>query len=195
MVLLMAFFAQAQEMDTTYVIDEQGRTIGLIHEKGTIPRITSVAAPAPVASATVDGVDSAAYYQDLVNRYTLSGEKKRGTGNGMMIGGGAGVLLGVLLMVHAEESTDRCGNNDYGCNDDEFLEFFTGYGVAIAGCVVFGVGVGLKIAGGAKLRRAERYRESLNRYNARRLQTINLQVEPIINPYNGSYGSRLSLNF
>ncbi len=191
----MAFFAQAQEMDTTYVIDEQGRTIGLIHEKGTIPRITSVAAPAPVASATVDGVDSAAYYQDLVNRYTLSGEKKRGTGNGMMIGGGAGVLLGVLLMVHAEESTDRCGNNDYGCNDDEFLEFFTGYGVAIAGCVVFGVGVGLKIAGGAKLRRAERYRESLNRYNARRLQTINLQVEPIINPYNGSYGSRLSLNF
>jgi hypothetical protein len=195
LVLLMAFFAQAQEMDTTYVIDEQGRTIGLIHEKGTIPRITSVAAPAPVASATVDGVDSAAYYQDLVNRYTLSGEKKRGTGNGMMIGGGAGVLLGVLLMVHAEESTDRCGNNDYGCNDDEFLEFFTGYGVAIAGCVVFGVGVGLKIAGGAKLRRAERYRESLNRYNARRLQTINLQVEPIINPYNGSYGSRLSLNF
>ena len=191
----MAFFAQAQEMDTTYVIDEQGRTIGLIHEKGTIPRITSVASPVPVASATVDGVDSAAYYQDLVNRYTLSGEKKRGTGNGMMIGGGAGVLLGVLLMVHAEESTDRCGNNDYGCNDDEFLEFFTGYGVAIAGCVVFGVGVGLKIAGGAKLRRAERYRESLNRYNARRLQTINLQVEPIINPYNGSYGSRLSLNF
>ena len=191
----MAFFAQAQEMDTTYVIDEQGRTIGLIHEKGTIPRITSVAAPVPVASATVDGVDSAAYYRDLVNRYTLSGEKKRGTGNGMMIGGGAGVLLGVLLMVHAEESTDRCGNNDYGCNDDEFLEFFTGYGVAIAGCVVFGVGVGLKIAGGAKLRRAERYRESLNRYNARRLQTINLQVVPIINPYNGSYGSRLSLNF
>ena len=195
----MAFFAQAQEMDTTYVIDEQGRTIGLIHEKGTIPRITSVAAPAPVAESTpvssINGVDSAAYYQDLVNRYTLSGEKKRSAGNGMMIGGGIGVLLGVLLMVHAEESEDRCGNNDYGCNDDEFLEFFTGYGVAIAGSVVFGVGVGLKIAGGAKLRRAERYRESLNRYNARRLQTINLQVEPIINPYNGSYGSRLSLNF
>lgn len=199
----MAFVAHAQEMDTTYVIDEQGRTIGLIHEKGTIPRIApapaSVAAPAPVAESTpvssINGVDSAAYYQDLINRYTLSGEKKRSAGNGMMIGGSVGVLLGVLLMVHAEESTDHCGNNDYGCNDEEFLEFFTGYGAAIAGVVVFGVGVTLKIVGGTKLRRAARYRESLNRYNARRLETLKLQVEPIINARKGAFGSRLSLNF
>ena len=203
LVLLMAFVAHAQEMDTTYVIDEQGRTIGLIHEKGTIPRIApapaSVAAPAPVAESTpvssINGVDSAAYYQDLINRYTLSGEKKRSAGNGMMIGGSVGVLLGVLLMVHAEESTDHCGNNDYGCNDEEFLEFFTGYGAAIAGVVVFGVGVTLKIVGGTKLRRAARYRESLNRYNARRLETLKLQVEPIINARKGAFGSRLSLNF
>ena len=201
LVLLMAFVAHAQEMDTTYVIDEQGRTIGLIHEKGTIPRIapvaTPVAAPEPAAqsSAPVNGVDSAAYYQDLINRYTLSGEKKRSVGNGMMIGGSVGVLLGVLLMVHAEESTDHCGNNDYGCNDEEFLEFFTGYGAAIAGVVVFGVGVTLKIVGGTKLRRAARYRESLNRYNARKLQTLKLQVEPIINARKGAFGSRLSLNF
>lgn len=199
----MAFVVHAQEMDTTYVIDEQGRTIGLIHEKGTIPRIApapaSVAAPAPVAESTpvssINGVDSAAYYQDLINRYTLSGEKKRSAGNGMMIGGSVGVLLGVLLMVHAEESTDHCGNNDYGCNDEEFLEFFTGYGAAIAGVVVFGVGVTLKIVGGTKLRRAARYRESLNRYNARRLETLKLQVEPIINARKGAFGSRLSLNF
>ena len=203
MVLLMAFVAHAQEMDTTYVIDEQGRTIGLIHEKGTIPRIApapaSVAAPAPVAESTpvssINGVDSAAYYQDLINRYTLSGEKKRSAGNGMMIGGSVGVLLGVLLMVHAEESTDHCGNNDYGCNDEEFLEFFTGYGAAIAGGIVFGVGVGLKIAGAAKLRRAVRYKESLDRYNARRIQTLNFRVEPLINPYSGSYGSKISLSF
>ena len=198
----MALLAHAQELDTTYVIDEQGRTIGLIHEKGTIPRIAPAApapAPAPVAESTpvssINGVDSAAYYQDLINRYTLSGEKKRSAGNGMMIGGGVGVLLGVFLMVHAEESTGHCGNNDYGCNDEEFLEFFTGYGAAIAGVVVFGVGVTLKIVGGTKLRRAARYRESLNRYNARRLETLKLQVEPIINARKGAFGSRLSLNF
>ncbi len=203
MVLLMALLAHAQELDTTYVIDEQGRTIGLIHEKGTIPRIApapaSVAAPAPVAEsapvASVNGVDSSAYYQDLINRYTLSGEKKRSAGNAMMIGGSVGVLLGVLLMVHAEESTDRCGNNDYGCNDDEFLEFFTGYGAAIAGVVVFGVGVTLKIVGSSKLRRAVRYKESLDRYNTRKLQTLKLQVEPIINARKSAFGSRLSLNF
>ena len=143
-VLLLALLAQAQEMDTTYVIDEQGRTIGLIHEKGTVPRIAPVAAPAPTSqnpepvstsgsSRYVNGIDSAAYYQNLVERYTLSGKKKRSAGNGMMIGGGAGLLLGVLMMVDAYDGADRCGNEDYGCNDEEFLEFFTGYGVAIAG--------------------------------------------------------------
>ena len=113
----------------------------------------------------------------------------------MMIGGGAGLLLGVLMMVDAYEGADRCGNEDYGCNDEEFLEFFTGYGVAIAGGVVFGVGVTLKIVGGAKLRRAARYRESLERYNSSRLQALEFRLEPSINPYNGSYGSKLSLSF
>lgn len=197
----MALLAQAQELDTTYVIDEQGRTIGLIHEKGTIPRIAP--APAPVAApvtgsasvASVNGVDSAAYYQDLVNRYTLSGEKKRSAGNGMMIGGGIGVLLGVLLMVDSDNERHHCRGSDYSCDDDEFVEFLTGYGLALAGGVVLGVGVTLKIVGGTKLRRARRYQESLNRYNARRIQSLNFRVEPSINPYSGSYGSRLSLNF
>ena len=206
LVVLGVFVANAQEMDTTYVIDEQGRTIGLIHEKGTVPRIAPVAAPAPTSqnpepvstsgsSRYVNGIDSAAYYQNLVERYTLSGKKKRSAGNGMMIGGGAGLLLGVLMMVDAYEGADRCGNEDYGCNDEEFLEFFTGYGVAIAGGVVFGVGVTLKIVGGAKLRRAARYRESLERYNSSRLQALEFRLEPSINPYNGSYGSNLSLSF
>ena len=205
-VLLFTLLAQAQELDTTYVIDEQGRTIGLIHEKGTVPKIAPVAAPAPtlqnpepvstsVSNGYVDGVDSAAYYQNLVERYTLSGEKKRRVGNGRMIGGGVGLRLGVLMMVAAAEGEDRCGNDDYGCNDEEFLEFFTGYGVAIAGGVVFGVGVTLKIVGGAKLRRAARYRESLERYNSSRLQALEFRLEPSINPYNGSYGSKLSLSF
>ena len=197
-VLLFTLLAQAQEMDTTYVIDEQGRTIGLIHEKGTVPKIAPVAAPAPTLQnpePVSTSVDSAAYYQNLVERYTLSGEKKRRVGNGMMIGGGVGLLLGVLMMVDAAEGEDRCGNDDYGCNDEEFLEFFTGYGVAIAGGVVFGVGVTLKIVGGAKLRRAARYRESLERYNSRRLQALEFRLEPSINPYNGSYGSKLSLSF
>ena len=206
LVVLGVFVANAQEMDTTYVIDEQGRTIGLIHEKGTVPRIAPVAAPAPTSqnpepvstsgsSRYVNGIDSAAYYQNLVERYTLSGKKKRSAGNGMMIGGGAGLLLGVLMMVDAYEGADRCGNEDYGCNNEEFLEFFTGYGIAIAGGVVFGVGVTLKIVGGAKLRRATRYRESLERYNSRRLQALEFRLEPSINPYNGSYGSKLSLSF
>jgi hypothetical protein len=133
--------------------------------------------------------------QYLSGKKKIPVPKKRRTGNGMMIGGGAGLLLGVLMMVDAYEGADRCGNEDYGCNDEEFLEFFTGYGVAIAGGVVFGVGVTLKIVGGAKLRRAARYRESLERYNSSRLQALEFRLEPSINPYNGSYGSKLSLSF
>ena len=198
----------AQEMDTTYVVNEQGQTIGLIHEKGTVPVLPSHMAVSPVVSpapnvpepvsqkalSTPAEVDSAAYYQNLVERYTLSGEKKRRSGNGMMIGGGAGLLLGVLMMIHAGADTDRCGNDDYGCNDAEFLEFFTGYGVAIAGGAVFGVGVVLKIVGGAKLRKAERYDSELKRYTERR-QSVNLRISPQFNLLTGALGSRVALEF
>jgi hypothetical protein len=52
----------------------------------------------------------------------------------------------------------------------------------------------LKIVGGAKLRRAERYDEALKRYLARR-QALNLRVDPVFNPVTGALGSRFALDF
>ena len=49
-ILFLAFFgvllANAQEMDTTFVINEQGQTVGIIHEKGTVPVIPQQQYPA-----------------------------------------------------------------------------------------------------------------------------------------------------
>ena len=37
--LFLTLTVFAQEMDTTFFVNEQGQTIGIIHEKGTVPVI------------------------------------------------------------------------------------------------------------------------------------------------------------
>lgn len=187
----------AQEMDTTYIINEQGQTVGLIHEKGTVPVVYN----APVVdmkNPSVSQSDSVAYYQNLVNRYTQSGLKKRSTGHGMMIGGGVGMAIGLGLMLYsAGRSSSYCDSYEHDCSDrdfDNFMGFIAGYGLLIGGGVVFAVGTTLKIVGGAKLRRAERYDEALKRYLARR-QVLSFRVNPLLNPLTGTLGSRLTLDF
>ena len=207
-VLFMIFFgvlvANAQEMDTTYVVNEQGQTIGLIHEKGTVPVLPpaaepqpakiQVAAPEPVPQDAVFSDDSTRYYQSLVDRYTASGESKRRKGGGMMTGGAIGVGAGALLMVLglAQADNDRCGETD--CELDGLFTFVAGYGIAIAGGVVFTVGSVIKIVGNSKLRKAERYDNALKRYVERK-QTLSLRVAPIFNPVTGALGSRVALEF
>ena len=210
LVLFLMFFgvlaAGAQEMDTTYVVNEQGQTIGLIHEKGVVPVLRESPAPETEAAAletkkTVSKnktssrmeIDSVAYYQKLVDRYTQSGLRKRSVGQSMLIGGAIGLGVGLLLMVTAED--DNC---DYGCSsDDDFddgLQFLSGYVLALGGGVMIGVGATLKIVGGAKLRKAERYNNALKRYVERK-QALSLRVAPIFNPVTGALGSRVALEF
>jgi len=93
---------------------------------------------------------------------------------------------------------DDCRYNDYRCNEDhEGNEniAIAGYCVFLGGAAVFTTGVVVKIVGGSKLRKAERFRNSLVQYNYRRQHALQLQIEPLINARKGSYGSRLSLNF
>ena len=191
------FVANAQEMDTTYIINGQGQTIGLIHEKGTVPVVYN----APVVDkgkAAASQSDSVAYYQDLVNRYTQSGLKKSSTGHGMMIGGGVGMAIGAGLMLYsAQRSSSHCDSYEHNCSDrefDNFMGFLAGYGLLVGGGVVFAVGTTLKIVGGAKLRKARRYQESLDRYVIGH-QMVSLRVEPLFNPVTGTVGSQLALGF
>ena len=138
--------------------------------------------------------DSVAYYQNMIEIYTQSGNSKRRAGNAMMIGIGGIMMIGALDDIDG----DDCRYNDYRCNEDhEDKEniAIAGYLIFLGGAAVFTTGVVVKIVGGSKLRKAERFRNSLVQYNYRRQHALQLQIEPLINARKGSYGSRLSLNF
>lgn len=212
LVFFAFFLANAQEMDTTYVINEHGQTIGIIHEKGTVPVMPQQAVapqqmqqpvqqyPAqqpyaiqPQYQAPV--YDSTAYYQALIDRYMQSGVRLRSTGNGMMVGGGIAFFLGITFMVIAD---DNCEENSYGeqvCDDDDDALGSTGVILFFGGAAVFGTGIALKIVGGSKLRKAIRYNDKLMKHQMRRQFTMNLRVNPLVNPVKQSVGGNLALEF
>lgn len=211
--LILAIFGavlvHAQEMDTTFIINEQGQTVGIIHEKGTMPvlprstpAMVPVAAPAPQPTpqpapqyaTNPYAFDSTAFYLSQIETYTRLGESKRRLGNGLMIGGGIGFAVGVALLFAGMETMD-CGEDICEDDDEGAAMYLTGLVAASAGEVIFVVGLVNKFVGGSKLRRANRYRQSLDLYNTRKQYSLKLGVSPIINPYNGAVGSKLALNF
>ena len=138
-----ALLANAQEMDTTFYVNAQGQTIGIVHEKGTVPVMSQqqAAQPAqPVAAQPAQqeqlaapqavrqdqqveeptqqanaffGPDSTMYYQTLIDRYTRSGNKLRRVGKGMMLGGGIGAGLGLAFIYLGATAID-CETDKYG---------------------------------------------------------------------------------
>lgn len=136
--------------------------------------------------------DSVAYYQNMIEIYTQSGNSKRRTGKVMMMGGGIAAGIGGLMMLGG--LMDMECTEDH-CDDDGAITYLAGYLILLGGAAVFTTGVVVKIVGGSKLRKAERFRNSLVQYNYRRQHALQLQIEPLINARKGAYGSRLSLNF
>ena len=226
-ILFIAFFgvllANAQEMDTTYIINEQGQTVGIIHEKGTIPVMPQqqAAQPAqPVAAQPAQqeqlaapqavrqdqqveeptqqanaffGPDSTMYYQTLIDRYTRSGNKLRRAGKGMMIGGGIGAGVGLLLLASA--SATDCDRYDNECKDDMEGMSDAGALLLLGGGAVFGTGIVIKIVGGSKLRKANRYTDMLTKHQMRRQYSMKLRFDPLINPIKKSVGGNLAMEF
>ena len=136
--------------------------------------------------------DSVAYDQNMIELYTQNGNSKRRTGKVMMMGGGIAAGIGGLMMLGG--LMDMECTEDH-CDDDGAITYLAGYLILLGGAAVFTTGVVVKIVGGSKLRKAERFRNSLVQYNYRRQHALQLQIEPLINARKGSYGSRLSLNF
>lgn len=195
--LFLALAAFAQEMDTTFVVNEQGQTVGIIHEKGTVPTMPQTAptvAPATDPFAT----DSTQYYQDLIETNTRLANSRRNVGKKMMLTGGIGAAVGGAIMFAGLLQVPLCDeDDDDGCEASNTATalFSIGYLLALDGAIAFTTGFILKINGGSKQRRANRYKESLDLYNLRKQHSLKMQISPMINPYNGSLGSRLSLNF
>lgn len=184
----MVAFSFAQEMDTTYVINQNGETIGIIHEKGTVPVIpavqqpqASVANPSPYAFMS----DSTEYYQSMVDLYTNKGNSMRRTGKAMMLGGGLGAALCLGLFFTGIVSSD---------SDDGVVLMTVGYYGMLGGAAVFTAGTVVKIVGGAKLRKGQRYEQKLMMYNIRR-NMVQLQFTPNVDLNKGSVGGNFALNF
>ncbi|MBR4783634.1 MAG: hypothetical protein IK012_00040 [Fibrobacter sp.] len=204
-----ALLANAQEMDTTFVVNEQGQTVGIVHEKGTVPVMPgqqqqqpNYVQAQPVQQANpVFGYDSTAYYQSLIDRYTQSGRGMRRAGNGMMIGGGIATGVGIAMMVAGFASAvDNCVEDSYYddyCEADggDAAMVLVGYLATFAGAAVFTTGAVVKIVGGTKLRRAERYEDKLNSYKMRQQYSLQMRVVPVVDPINNVFGGQLAFNF
>lgn len=207
LIFLFAFFGvllvHAQEMDTTFVVNEQGQTVGIIHEKGTIPVMPQqqpqpiMAQVAPQANPAF-AFDSTVYYQSLIDKYTKSALDFRKTGKGLMLGGGIGAAAGLVMFIVGIAGTETCDDDydsDCGGNDEATLMLLGGYLAMIGGGCVFATGITLKIIGNTKLRRANRYNDILARYQMRRQYSMKLKLQPQIDPSNSNIGGRLALDF
>jgi len=217
-ILFLACFgvllANAQEMDTTFVVNEQGQTIGVIHEKGTVPVIpqqqqTNEQQPqdqamqqqmqaAPVQQANpAFGYDSTDYYMSMIQQFTESGNNIRRSGKGMMLGGGIGAGVGlILLAIGAQEGS--CETNAYGQETCEIKSeglAVTGLIIMASGAMVFGVGTIVKMVGGIKLRRAIRYEDRLQKYKMKQQYSMKLRFDPLIDPINKKAGASLAMEF
>ncbi|MBQ3714686.1 MAG: hypothetical protein II892_03760 [Fibrobacter sp.] len=213
LILFLAIFgvilANAQEMDTTFVVNEQGQTIGVIHEKGTVPVIPQQQPmPQPQMQPQMQpqpqmqyqanpafDIDSTSFYQSQIERYTHSGNKLNRAGIGMMIGGGIGtaVGLGMFIVGMDDANCEETYANNYECDGNALN--VGGYILMTAGVAVFTTGLVLKIVGGSKIRRANRYQESLTNYQMRRQYSLKMRLDPTINLVKNKVGARLAMEF
>lgn len=147
-------------------------------------RVNRPAAYGKRAQGPLATVDSVEYYQDLVDRYTYSGMKKRSVGKWLMISGGIAAIVGGIMVFDSLSDDNLSGDGE---------EFLLGYMSAIAGSGAFVTGVIIKSVGNSKLRTAHKYEEKLRRYEDS--HAVSLKVAPVVNPVNKSLGGALALNF
>ena len=210
-----ALLANAQEMDTTFYVNAQGQTIGIVHEKGTLPVISQqqqtnelqsqnqtmqqqmLAASEQQANLAFD-YDSTSFYEDLIQQNTESGNKIRRVGKGMMLGGGIGAGLG-LAFIDLGGSEIDCESETYGnetCqpNSGEIL-IPAGVIAMIGGAMVFGAGTIVKLVGGIKIRKARHYEIKFQKYQRKQQYSVKLRLDPLIDPINKMAGVNLAMEF
>lgn len=198
--LSLNVFAQ-DEMDTTFVVNPSGDTVGIIHKRGEQPIIPDYVLQGKTAASPQANLgaksyaDSIQYYQELADRYLISGNNMRSTGKGLMVGGGLGFGLGVMLMIAGEMNTDTdsYGDEHRTSMGDELnvlgeILVLTMPGVFVAGIVT-------KCVGSGKLRRAKRFNDKALYFQNLQSSFASLKILPVINPVEGSFGGKLALGF
>lgn len=207
LIFLLTFGAFAQEMDTTFVVNQNGETIGIIHKRGEAPVIPSnissanAMAPAPVATQvpmdqSVNYADSVTYYQRLAEESTISGHKLRSAGSGLMIGGGIGTGVGIgLLIAGLSTETYNYKEDQYEMTGGGAAMYLIGYVLTCTMPELFITGIVLKCVGGARLRNAARREQTADYFKSLSNPMSSLRISPTVNPLNRSLGGNLAFNF
>jgi hypothetical protein len=213
-ILFFAFitisFAFAQSPDTLYQ-DEAGNYYKVVYktaegapvESGDdLNTVVQNQDPAALDLTYNIGVDSVAYYQNLVSRYTSSGNKLRKTGN-ILLGVGIPVtIVGLVLYTVGfvnlvEEESDDDGYYYYDDEEESDgsseLMFISGYTFMSLGIAAITVSIPLKIIGSSKLKRAKTQQRNLDNYKVR--NNISFTILPGYNPVEKQTSINLALQF
>jgi len=203
-------FAFAQSPDTLYQ-DEVGNYYKVVYEAAEDSTVESGDNANTVVQnqnpATVDltynsGVDSVAYYQNLISRYTSSGNKLRKTGNVLL---GVGIPVSVIgLIIYTvgfvnlvDETNDDYYSDDYYYEDESDgsseLMLFTGSALMSLGITAISVSIPLKIIGSIKLKKAKTQQRNLDNYKSR--NNIAFTIVPGYNPVEKQTSINLALQF
>ena len=188
--LIIAFFlalaAFAQEMDTTYIKNEQGQTIGIIHEKGTVPALPK-ATPAYAYSTQQDSIE--ARYIKKAERSIRSGARFKSASTKLFIGGGIGLAVSVptfIYLISIPEKTQEPA-------DDISMAAFSFVGVGVSIVALIG-GAIWKYSSVRRFRDAEHFKKELELYRQQK-SSVSLEILPMFNPINQAFGGNLLLDF
>lgn len=198
-------FAFAQSPDTLYQ-DEVGNYYKVVYEAAEDSTVESGDNANTVVQnqnpATVDltynsGVDSVAYYQNLISRYTSSGNKLRKTGN-VLLGVGIPVtVIGLIIYTVGFVNLIDETNDDYYYEDESDgsseLMLFTGSALTSLGITAISVSIPLKIIGSTKLKKAKTQQRNLDNYKSR--NNIAFTIVPGYNPVEKQTSINLALQF
>ena len=132
--------------------------------------------------------DSTAYYEEMIQTYTQNGTSKRNAGLGMIVGGSIGVAAGIGFIIAKTPDKDDDKSSD-------ILKNVLGSTLITGGAILFGTGIAFRIVGTAKLNKADRFRQKLKFYLARKQQIMTLHIQPKLDFHNHCYGGQLALNF
>lgn len=164
-IFLGVLLAHAQEKGTTYFINYQGVTTQTY----------------PIRANGVLDIDSAEFYQNMVEIYSYDGERFNNFGKAMMIVGGFMAPVFAILTVCSY-------NNKSSTTHLSYFGLFASMGI-------FTLGIPIRLAGSANLDKAELYREKLTKYQQQQQHSMKLRAIPTINLTNNRFGGNLALEF
>lgn len=203
-ILFFVAVSFAQEMDTTYVVNEFGQTVGYIHEKGTPVKVAPAPmvnqAPAPWASLQTQHTaqDSLRKMEKLRDVYYARGGQLSARGNGFVVGGSVGVGVGLLMfIVGFSNMSDDDSDSEYEDDDVNvgyFFMGFAGYAVTIVGGLCLTAGIISKIVGSSKIRKGDRLDWRIKQYQEK-MKVTDIRFIPTYNIRTGAVGGNLALNF